>query len=201
MPLKTEASLDLVGSYVLDSVSGTMAAGLAAAAPVYSCRWGDTSGKLMVLRQLALEMNSLGTGFTAGLGLFEAIRATGFTASDSGGTAITPAAGAAKRRTSHANSVLTDLRQSSTAALAAGTRTLDAQPFATLRAQIDVTASKVFVPGVAGNAHALFFDALQVKDLPPVFAQDEGFIIRATVPATGTWEFRVLMEWQEVNSF
>src|SRR5207249_5323115 len=140
----------------------------------------------MVLRYLALEMNSLGTGFTAGLGLFEAFRATGFTASDTGGTAVTPAAGKAKRRTSHADSALTDLRQSSTATLSAGTRTLDTQPFATLRAQIDATTNKVFLPGVAGNPPALMYEAYQQRVMPLVLAQDEGFILRATVPATGT---------------
>jgi hypothetical protein len=199
--LRTEAALDLAGSYAVDVVSGTMAAGLAAASPVFSCRWGDATGKLMVLRQLALEMNSLGTGFTAGLGLFEVVKATGFTVADTGGTAVTPAAGKAKRRTTNADSAITDLRQASTATLTAGTRTLDAQPFASIRAQIDVTANKVFVPALGGNPHALLFEAYQVKDLPLVLAQDEGFIIRATVPATGTWEFRVLMEWQEVNSY
>lgn len=201
MALKQESALDIVGAYSLDVVSGTMAAGLAAAAPVFSCRWGDTTGKLMILRYLALEMNSLGTGFTAGLGLFEAFKATAFTVADTGGTAVTPAAGKAKRRTSHADSAISDLRQSSTATLTAGTRTLDAQAFAAIRAQIDVTANKVFVPGLAGNPASPLMEAYQQRDMPLVFAQDEGFVIRATVPATGTWEFRVLMEWHEASSF
>lgn len=201
MPLKNESALDIVGAYSTDVVSGTMAAGLAGAAPVFACRWGDTTGKLMVLRYLAIEVNSLGTGFTPGLGLFEAVRATGFTASDTGGAAVTPAAGKAKRRTLHADSAITDLRVATTAALGAGTRVLDTNPFATLRAQIDATTNKVFVPGLAGNPAATMFEAYQQRDVPFVFAQDEGFVLRATVPATGTWEFHVFMEWQEANSF
>jgi hypothetical protein len=178
-----------------------MAAGLAAASPGVLVRWGDASGKLMVLRQLALEMNSLGTGFTAGLGLFELVKATAFTVADTGGTAITPAAGKAKRRTAHADSAITDLRRRpprrSPRARARSTRNRSLH----IRAQIDVTANKVFVPALGGNPHALLFEAYQQRDIPLVLAQDEGFIIRATVPATGTWEFRVLMEWQEVNSY
>lgn len=33
---------------------------------------------------------------------------------------------------------------------------------------------------------------------PLVFVQNEGFIIRATVPATGVWDFDVLLEWDEI---
>lgn len=91
MPLATSAARDILGAYVSDTVSGTMAAGLAAGSTIYSCRWGDTTGKLMVLRSIAPEMNSLGTGFTAGLALFELVAARAFTASDTGGTSIKPA--------------------------------------------------------------------------------------------------------------
>jgi hypothetical protein len=41
--------------------------------------------------------------------------------------------------------------------------------------------------------------ALDVSgEWPLVLVQNEGFIIRATVPATGTWEFGVLLEWSEI---
>ena len=186
------------GAYGIDTVSGTMAAGLAAASPVWSLRWGSTTTQLVLLR-LAIQMNSLGTGFAAGLGLFEAVKARAFTASDTDGASILPAANNAERRTANATTGVTDLRQSTTATLTAGTRTLDAQPFGAIRAQISTAANTVFLPGVAGNPAVPLFEAANGRE-PIVLTQDEGLVIRATVPATGTWEFRVLCEWAEATA-
>lgn len=36
---------------------------------------------------------------------------------------------------------------------------------------------------------------------PLELAANEGFIVRATVPATGTWQAQVTVEWSEVNVF
>jgi hypothetical protein len=36
---------------------------------------------------------------------------------------------------------------------------------------------------------------------PLVLAQNEGFVVQATVPATGTWAFQAIIEWSEVTSF
>jgi hypothetical protein len=36
---------------------------------------------------------------------------------------------------------------------------------------------------------------------PMLLAQNEGFMIRSTVPATGTWAFSVTVEWDEVPKF
>jgi hypothetical protein len=36
---------------------------------------------------------------------------------------------------------------------------------------------------------------------PMVLAQNEGVVIRATVPATGTWGHGVTMAWSEVATY
>jgi hypothetical protein len=41
------------------------------------------------------------------------------------------------------------------------------------------------------------YQALQGEP-PMIFAQNEGFIINATVPATGVWGFAITSEWDEV---
>lgn len=191
----------VLGSYALDTASGVMAAGLAAASPIYSCRWGDST-RAMALYGLWLEMNSLDTGFTAGLALFELLVARSFTASDSGGTSILPTGNAQKRRTSFGTTLLTDLRQASTGTLTAGTRTLDAQPIGTIRAQISATINRIFVPSIGtdgGAPHAaLFAPDIASGEWPLVLVQNEGYIITATVPATGTWGFRVRPQWAEI---
>src|SRR5712692_488052 len=76
-----------LGSYAAAVSTGAMAAGLAAAAPIFAFRWTDATGKLALIRAVRLAMNSLGTAFTAGVGLFEMFAARGYTASDTGGTA------------------------------------------------------------------------------------------------------------------
>ena len=207
---------DVLGSYQLEAVSGSMAAGLGAAATVYSCRWGDAS-KLMLLRRLAMDARVLGTAFTAGATLFELMVARSFTASDSSGTSITPSGNNQKRRTSMSASVITDLRISSTATLTAGTRTLDSLAVCNIRGHVSATMTSgplVSMGGGApmtavGGAAVSTYVALPVDffkpdfggEWPLVFAQNEGFIIRATVPATGVWDFSVTMEWSEVTAF
>jgi hypothetical protein len=43
-------------------------------------------------------------------------------------------------------------------------------------------------------------DVNSINDHPPVFAQNEGFIIRSgnAMPATMTWHFAVNVSWAEV---
>jgi len=198
-----------LGSYSLATLSGTMAAGLAAGAAVYSMRWGNPTNT-MLLRRLGLVARNAGTAFAAGVFLFELVMARAFSASDSGGTSILPTVNNQKRRTSFGTTLMTDLRQSATAALSAGTRTLDGAPMQLIRGGVPATqvnypmVSKgaVSVPGASTMAFSLDWQDLFGLDVsnewPLVFVQNEGFIIRATVPATGTWEFGVLMEWSEI---
>jgi len=177
-----------------------MAAGLAAAAPVFSFRNATANRKLRIL---AVNVNaSVGaTGFTAGSALFSMFAARAFTASDSGGTALSAlAAGnnSNKLRTAQPSSfVLTstggDARISSTAALTAGTRTLDANPVGNI----------VCPAGAAGTVMIqdtpIYSDYTTLYGIPLVLAQNEGFVIEATVPATGVWQFGINMLWAEVD--
>lgn len=202
-----------LGSYSIDTVSGTMAAGLATASPIYSCRWGDAT-RSMLVRKVSLYAANLTTAFAAGAVTFDMIVARSFTASDTGGASILPTGSSQKRRTSFGTTLITDLRQSATATLAAGTRTLDAQPLAALRGYVPATAinyvfvggsgGTISVPGASTTGGAVQPTALWAPDFggewPLVLVVNEGFIIRATVPATGTWTFGVAMEWSEVLS-
>jgi hypothetical protein len=183
--------MSLIGSYQIAVPTGTMAAGLAGASPIFSARWGSTT-KWAQIRRIALSMISLGTGFTAGTGMFESVPARAFTASDTGGTPVTLTGDNAKLLTAYATSIFTDMRISSTATLSAGTRTLDAQ------------ASSVVVFGVSTATNAIQLATTELRathDVPRVLKQDEGFIIRATVPATGTWQAVVTIGWDEMDSY
>lgn len=203
--------MDVLGSYQIESISGTMAAGLAAASPIFACRWADAT-KLMLLRRLALDARAL-SAFTAGAYLFDFIVARSWTGNYTGGTSILPTGNSQKRRTSFGTTLITDLRISSTATLTAGgTPTLDGSAMMNVRGHIPGTATGYpivsqggIVPGAATSAYSTIpFELFRPDwsgEWPLVLAQNEGFLIRATVPATGTWDFSVTMEWSEVTAF
>jgi len=205
--------MDVLGSYQIESVSGTMAAGLGAAAPIYSCRWGDAT-RFMLLRRLAFDARVLATAFTAGVFLFDFIVARSWTGNYTGGTSILPTGNSQKRRTSSGTTLITAPRISSTATLSAGgTPTLDGSAMFNIRGHVPATAvnypmvsaSGVVVPGASTTAGAVLPQEMFAPDFsgewPLVLAKNEGFLIRATVPATGTWDFSVTMEWSEVSAF
>lgn len=199
----------VLGSYQLHTVSGTMAAGLAAASPIYACRWGDTTRTLLV-RRVAIMARTLATAFAAGAVAFDMIVARAYTISDTGGASILPTGNSQKRRTSFGTTLMTDLRQSQTATLTAGTRTLDTAAMSMLRGFVPATQVQYPFLGdpVAPGASTLAYARPPVNifapdfggEWPLVLVQNEGFILRATVPATGTWEFDVVLEWSEVLS-
>lgn len=203
-----------LGAYQVSYTSGTMAAGLGAAAPIFSVRWGDATRTMLVRRVSFLAQNA-GTAFTAGLFTFDMIVARSFTVSDSAGVAVVLTGNNQKKRASMGSSLVTDMRGSSTATLTAGTRTLDALPVSTVKGAVQATVTNCFmVPanngpmtaaGIAatGNYGGRGIDLWWPEignSWPLVFVQNEGFIIRATVPATGTWLFVVEVEWAEVLS-
>lgn len=184
-----------LGIYQKTLTSGTMAAGLAAAANVYSWRWGDATRLGVVQRIRLTGLAGSATAFTAGFASFKVFAARSFTASDSGGTAGTLTGNNSKLRTSMGTTLLTDVRISSTAALTAGTRTLDTDPTSQLTWSIGVVVSVIYAGQVT-----LFGEDVG-PSMPYVCAQNEGFVCQATVPATGTWQFGVTSLWAEVSSF
>lgn len=182
-----------LGIYSLGATSGTMAAALAANSPVFSFRWGNASN-LAVVKKILLSAGNTATAFTAGICIFQLFIARSFTIADTGGTSVLPSGASNKLRASMGTTLLSDARISSTATLTAGTRTLDAQP---------VGAIGVSEPATAGTPILQpqpLFIAL-AGDYPIVLAQNEGFVIQATVPATGTWTFSVQVQWEELASY
>lgn len=184
-----------LGIYRKSLTSGTMAAGLAAASTVYSWRWGDAT-RLGVVQRVSLDgLAGSATAFTAGFATSRLFAARSFTASDTGGTAGTLTGNNSKLRTSMGTTLLTDVRISSTAALGVGTRTLDTDPMAQFTFTIGVVVSVNYVAQIA------LLDGDVGPVMPYVNAQNEGFILQVTVPATGTWQFGVSTLWAEVTSY
>lgn len=183
-----------LGCYGKALTSGTMAAGLAAAAAVYSFRWGDAT-RLCLVTQVRVGAGSI-VAFAAGFVGFVLKHGRAFTASHTGGTAGTLTGNNSKLRTSMGTMLLTDVRIASTAVLGGGTVTLDTDGITALTGSIGVTAGVPLIdPG------SVLFNTEGQSEYPLVFAQNEGFVIQATVPATGTWTFSVDTKWYEVASY
>lgn len=182
-----------LGIYAGAAQSGTMAAGLAAGANIVSFR--NSSANVYLVRRVFFNACGNTTAFAAGVFQINMFVARSFTASDSAGTAFTLTGNNLKRRTSMATSGVADIRASATAALTAGTRTLDAQACASLVTGITAAASlNIIPPGTA------LWDQ-RASEYPLVCAQNEGFVIQATVPATGTWNFSVRILWEELTAY
>jgi hypothetical protein len=89
-----------------------------------------------------------------------------------------------------------DARMSSTATLSAGTRTLDSQALGTIVFGVNTTANVVQLA-----TSDLLTAAQGYNGWPLVLAQNEGFEIQATVPATGTWVGIATVYWSEYSAF
>jgi hypothetical protein len=179
------------GCYQICSKSGIMAAGLAAAAPIYSWRWTNTT-LLGILRRVKFQAWGLGTAFTAGIATIDMFVCRGWTAADTGGVTETITGDNNNLRTAMPAMQVQEIRHSSTAALTAGTRTKDVQPIESLNFTIGAVANQTWSPNPVN-----LYEKSETEH-PLVLVQNEGFTVQATVPATGTWSWMMTTYWDEV---
>jgi hypothetical protein len=181
-----------LGCYRLSVRTGLMAAGLAANAEVFQFRWTDAT-RLAIVERISFDGLGSVTAFAAGVASLYATAARAWTVDGSGGTAVTMSTNNQKQRTSMGTSLVGAIRIASTAALTAGTKTLDAQDFGQAVGGLTATAGAGLSPQSMQDVLGLGF--------PLVLASNEGFVIRATVPATGTWTAGFTIHWTEVTSY
>lgn len=184
-----------LGSYRLSLLSGTMAAGLAANSEVFQFRWSDATRICVVTSVLWDGLSGSATAFAAGFGKVDMMVARSWSADGSGGVAATISGNNAKQRTSMGSTLLGAVRASSTAALTAGTKTLDTQAIGQYSAAIGTGTSVQWMPQFD------LFHADPGGESPLILAANEGFVIRATVPATGTWQFGATVCWTELAAY
>lgn len=184
------------GAYRKSLLSGTMAAGLAANSEIWQYRWTDAT-RLGVVHKVILDgLAGSATAFTAGFAKVDLMAARAFTASGTGGTAGTLTGNNGKVRTSMATTLIGDIRCAATAALGVGTKTLDTDPIGQISFSVGVVVSTNYL----GQVLLCDNDAAHGQ-YPLVFAQNEGLVARATMPATGTWQFGMTAIWAEVDTF
>lgn len=186
-----------LGSYSLSVNNGATAVTAAAFSlgEVLQFRWTDST-RLCLVRSVTCDgLINVTTGFTAGRGLMDMIVARSWSAAGTGGATANLTANNQKLRTSMGGMLVGEVRCITTAALGAGTKVLDTQA---------IGQAQFFVPATAGiqvlNPTPLF-DAEERGSMPLVLAQNEGFAVRVTLPATGTWHVGFTVRWTEVTAY
>lgn len=182
----------LGGSYRL-AARGTTAATQGAGGICFSFRW--TSAALNCLVHSVKFNWVMTTAPTAGTADFGLYICRGFSASDTGGTALVPTGNNQKKRTSYPPSVLADARIAAGSALGAGTRTVDASPMfqrynyqAAAQGNGPTDFSYLFD---LANEHPLLFTST---------GSGEGFEIQniSALGTSGVATFYVEVAWSEV---
>lgn len=184
-----------LGAFRLSGLSGTMAAGLAADSEVFQFRWTDSTRVCVITSIIWDGLSGSATAFAAGFGKVDLLVARSWTADGSGGTILTPTGNNQKMRSTMNTSLVGGSRISSTAALSAGTKILDTRAVGQYSAAFGTATSTQWMPQVD------LFHVDPGGECPIILTQNEGIVVRATVPATGTWQFGVTICWAEVASY
>lgn len=190
-----------LGYYSIGTQTGIYS-GLTAGSPLFSMRWTDAT-RLCLILKVSVSVVETTVATADGQVDRQLIIARGFTASDSGGTAIVLTGNNQKHRTSMATSLVGDMRIATTAALTAGTRTLDGVGMGIAAATTGtgpVTAGVVTTIIPKTDLFSAFTGPIIY---PIVLAQNEGIIIRMVTaePGGSSLVTYVDVAWAEVNSY
>ena len=176
--------------YVTRFYTGTIAAG-ASANSIIASVWWQQAAKDCVIEELWLEGFQSTTGFTAGVARLEALKTTGISAQATGGADRTAEVVPLDvTNAAHGFDTSGDIYGANTAALTTGTWSQGGL-WASARFYVDTTANKVH----ASNQR---MDFCHTEGGGLRLTEDEGFFIRATVPATGTWSAVFFMRFREI---
>lgn len=191
MPIPFLYANESNAAFGLDLRSGVMAAGLAGDSEIFHFRW--TAATLALVHEVRMWAgNEVTAAFAANWFSFRLFFARAWTADGTGGATATLTGNNHKLRTSFDTTTLGTARVATTAALGAGTKSLDAQALASVGGSTPATA------GANLLAPTSIFRSSE-RETPIVLAQNEGLSIVASVPATGTWLFGVSVRWEEAR--
>lgn len=192
-----------LGHYRIGMTTGTIGAALAANGELFQFRWTDAT-RLCVVQKVLISAGANVAATAAGLVNLDMTIARSWSAAGTGGTAATITGNNQKTRTSMGTTLLGEARCATTAALGAGTKTLDSQAIGNVFIGIGTgaitTSAKL---GLVDKIDLLEVDA-DMSIHPVVLAQNEGFVIKngATAwPAAMTWGLSVTVVWAEVSAF
>jgi hypothetical protein len=190
--------------YSYAGVTGAIGAGASANSEVFQFRWTDTSN-IALIQSIEITGMRATTAFAVGTIDIKATIARGWTANGTGGFDVSFVSGDSHvsdnchLRATMDNSLVTDARIASTAALGAGTKTLDTDDIGQIITHSSAgVGSATPIIGSIYLPHTKLFEADIAKGFYPlVLSANEGFVVRATVPATGVWNIGVRVRWAE----
>jgi len=192
---------DVFGHYAYGGLTGVIPAALAANSEIFQFRWADPT-RICLINEIKISTAVTTTMFAAGVPQqIDLIKSTGWSVAGTGGTAPTVAA-TLKKRTNMGSSLMVagDMRIGTTAALGVGTKTLEAQALATIVQACPITAS--LYGGMIPPGTFLFRAGMSDGQHPIALVQNEGISIRSVaIPATGTWQAAISIDWTEVAAF
>jgi hypothetical protein len=184
------------GAYSAAFYTGVLPAALAANSEIFQFRFVHAT-LFALLRSLRVSAAVSTTAFAAGVPIsLEARVARAWTGQGTLGTGITFGSNDAKKRTDFATTVLGsgDVRIATTAALGAGTKTLDGVPLGQVCAQVGTSITTIIAPGT------ILWQRDSMDEYPFLLENQEGVVVRSVeVPATGTWKAAVHLEWSEID--
>jgi hypothetical protein len=161
-------------------------------------RWGDAT-RFCVIKKIKLSLQQTAIQTATIFPRIQVFVARSYSASDTGGTALTITGNSFKKRTNMGTTLVTDIRVSAAAGgVTPGTRTPDADPIIDMPTQQPAT-----------TLTAIRYDAeLDIGagdgNCPVILAQNEGIIVRGPTTAfgvAGTADLVWDMSWAEVNSY
>jgi hypothetical protein len=174
--------------------SGVFLSGMGTLSPVYSFLWTPTPSVAAITR-LRISAWSGGTAFSAAaMGMFSIVIARNFTVPDSGGTGINFIDGSSRLRVNMAYAQAT-IMIAGNSALTPGTRTLDSAPLDQKSFMIPTTANTLFTA-----TPLTLFEKISGEQ-PLVLQANEGFIVNAQVPGSGSWSFSASLEWAGLQNY
>jgi hypothetical protein len=187
--------------YRYSGFTGTIGAALGAASEIVQFRFLSGTKVYALVQKIEFEgMGIVAVATAVGPLGFEAVPARAWTTVGSGGTRISVALNNLKVETGLPPSQVNDIGISTTGALTAGTKTLDANAMGGVLGGIGTGAATIY-----GDTSIIRPGDLMSSygDIPLVCANQEGFVIRTTHvgPAGLTYVARFSNTWVEVTVF
>lgn len=181
------------GDYSVTMTSGALTV-VAAAGPVWSCRWTSTA-LVAVVKRMTISVGATTAFTTAQMVAYGVFFARAFTVADSGGTAATLTTDNGKHDTHYPTTAMGDMRIGTTGVITAGTRTLDTQPL--------VVSNGWATTAVVGST--MYWDYSWCYDdaaAPLILRQNEGLVLanQIVMGAAGVARLHVTLQWAEVQT-
>jgi hypothetical protein len=184
-----------LGSYLITTASGTIAATMAGSKDLWAFRNGGASP--VIVRRVVVSVQTVGAP-TAGVGRLGLFVARAFSASYSAnGVGATLTGNNAKKKTAFGTTGVTQIYTLDTNVngITGATRTLDSQAAGLATFPIPATAN------FAVLTNYVIYDGTAPGTWPVVLATNEGLVLQnliAWVGASSTWVVTVTVDWDEV---